>query len=119
VRKDAILTSARCTAIIVALCIVLTGCATSGATTTSTRPPTTDTTDAAETRTANAVRPAAPAPETLAATGCPDRDYVTRTFCYLRRAGVRNSTIDADCGSLLANDLHDPGHACLNDIQTY
>jgi hypothetical protein len=27
--------------------------------------------------------------------------------------------IDADCGPLLANDLRDPGHACLTHIQSY
>ena len=27
--------------------------------------------------------------------------------------------IDADCGPLLGSDLHDPGHACRNDIQRY
>ena len=112
-----ILTRAPRAAVVAALCtVVLTGCATSAApVTTNTRPPAANTARAAETTTATA-RAAARA---RAAASCPDGDYVTRAFCYLSKAGVRNSMINADCGPLLANDLRDPGHACLNDIERY
>jgi hypothetical protein len=45
--------------------------------------------------------------------------FVAEVFCYLNKAGVANQTIDSDCGPLLAHDLQDPGHACLNGIESY
>ena len=113
--RTMILTRAPRAAVVAALCtVVLTGCATSAATiTTNTRPPAANTPRAAETTTATRGQPSAPA------ASCADGDYVTRAFCYLSKAGVRNSMINADCGPLLANDLHDPGHACRNEIERY
>jgi hypothetical protein len=111
------------TTIVLASCIVaLGGCATGSTTTTTTTSTSltpTHTEAAAKTRTATNARRAAPTPAVIPAAGCPDGDYVTRTFCYLRRAGVRNSMIDADCGPLLSSDHRDPGHACRNDIERY
>jgi hypothetical protein len=110
------------TTIVLALCIVAAGGCATGSTTTTTVTNTSPTTThgvAAKPRTATAVRPGAPAPAVIPVAGCADGDYVTRTFCYLRRAGVRNAMIDADCGPLLGSDLHDPGHACLTDIERY
>ncbi len=110
-----ILTRAPRAAVVAALCtVVLTGCATSAATiTTNTRPPAANTPRASETSTATRGQPSAPA------ASCADGDYVIRAFCYLSKAGVRNSMINADCGPLLANDLHDPEHACRKEIERY
>ena len=55
-------------------------------------------------------------------TGCQPANgtgYVAQVLCYLSKAGVANQTIDSDCGPLLAHDLQDRGHACLNDIESY
>jgi hypothetical protein len=100
--------------------LALTGCAAAGSiTTTSTSPPPTRTAEATEATTATGAQPLGPAPASTAHAPCPDRQYTARAFCYLSKAGVRNSMIDADCGPLLANDLRDPGHTCLSDIQSY
>jgi hypothetical protein len=110
-----ILTRAPHAAVAAALCTVaITGCATSGASTT-TSPRAASTALAAETASGTGAQLPAPA----RAASCSDRNYVIRAFCYLSNAGVRNSMINADCGALLANDLRDPGHVCRTDIERY
>ena len=111
--------------LIAVLCsLAAAGCTTVGSTTTtSTSPPSTRTPRATGATTATAGRPPAPAPApALAATShtrCAERQYTAKAFCYLSKAGTRNSMIDADCGPLLAKDLRDAGHACLTHIESY
>ena len=55
-------------------------------------------------------------------TGCEPANgtaYVAEAFCYLNKAGVAKQTINSACGPLLAHELHDPGRACISEIESY
>jgi hypothetical protein len=103
------------------VCAGLAGCASarSGSSNSATTPVTSAPRAAAKKTTTTVTRTSTAAALTRGCQPANGPGYVAQVFCWPGKAGIANQIINSDCGHLLAHDLEDPGHACLNEIESY